>query len=161
MYRSQIWEIKSILYQIWFLSPPGFQQYIGTDFCSIIPNLSGFYNFLPYIVQIFQYCTQFGWFLRFFALYSTDFCTFLGWFLKFFALYSTDFCSILPNLGDFLPYIVQIFAVFYPIWVIFSLYSTDFCAIQFGWFPFWMVPEPDLVDRSGRVDIFLLTFLNR
>ena len=40
--------------EIWFLSPPGFQQYIGTDFCSILPNLGDFCKFyLPYIVQIF------------------------------------------------------------------------------------------------------------
>ena len=63
MYRSQIWEEKkSILYQIWFHSSPGFQQYIiqmyvvfyqiwvistifSTDLCSILPNLGDFYNF--------------------------------------------------------------------------------------------------------------------
>ena len=49
---------KSILYQIWFLSPPGFQEDIGTDFCSILPNLGNFY-------------------IQLFALYSADFCSIL------------------------------------------------------------------------------------
>ena len=35
---------KSILYQIWLLSSAGFQQYIGTDFYSILPNLGDFFG---------------------------------------------------------------------------------------------------------------------
>ena len=44
---------------MWFLPSPGFQQHIGTDFCSILANLGDFYNFLPCIVQI---STKFGLF---------------------------------------------------------------------------------------------------
>ena len=56
MYANQIWERKKVNFipdfvpfSFWFPN----NTYSGTDFCSILPNLDDFYNFLPYIVQVF------------------------------------------------------------------------------------------------------------